>query len=59
MQTDVGKVDARLIERLMERDKRASQTFQNKKGDVIAACCLEGVRLFQTTRNLLFRNLHG
>jgi hypothetical protein len=55
----VGKVNAGLKEGLKERNKRASYTLQNEKGDAIAACCLEGVRLFDSTRNLLLRNSHG
>jgi hypothetical protein len=55
----VGKVNASLKERPKERDKRASKALQNEKGDAITACCLEGVRLFNNTRNLLLRNGHG
>jgi broad-specificity NMP kinase len=52
----IGKVNAGLEEGLKERNKRASKILQNKKGNVIATCCLEVVRFFTNTRNFLFIN---
>jgi hypothetical protein len=52
----VREINACLEEELEEGDKRTSQTLQYEKGNAIAACCLEGVRLFDNTGYLLLRN---
>jgi hypothetical protein len=41
----VVKVDASFKEGLKERHKGAFQALQNKQGNAITACSLEGVRL--------------
>jgi hypothetical protein len=55
----VRKIDTSLKEGLKRRNKRASETLQNEKGNTITACCLERVQLLNYTKNLLLRNQHG
>ncbi len=49
----VEEVNAGLKKGLKEKNKRASKTPQNKKGNAIVACCFEGVQLLYNTRNSL------
>jgi hypothetical protein len=42
----VGKIDTSLEEGLKIRNNVTPKTFEDKKWDANAACCFEGVQLF-------------
>jgi hypothetical protein len=52
----VRKVYAGSKEGLKERDHRASKKLKSRKGDAIASCFFEGVRLFENTSNFQLNN---
>jgi hypothetical protein len=52
----IREINASLKEGLKKRNKGASKTLQNKKGDAITSCCFERLQLSNDTGNLLLRN---